>query len=76
MRDVVSGLELYSIESHYGVYLRCDQCGKTLDAPVVNNRISANEHDLVQLARELGWSGELSRNSCNDLCPKCTVLQA
>lgn len=71
MRTIVEGLELYVAKGKYGVYLQCDSCGATLDAPVENDRISANEHKLKQLAKSLGWTGDLDRQSTNDLCPEC-----
>lgn len=71
MKTVVEGLELYAVKGKYGVYLRCDRCGTTIDAPIENNRISSDEHKLRQLARSLGWTGNLDRQSTNDLCPEC-----
>lgn len=71
MKVVVDGLELYSTKNTYGIYLVCDSCGRTLDAPIVNDRISSDENKLRSLAKELGWTGEMTRNSENDLCPLC-----
>lgn len=72
MKAVVDGLELYAMKVKYGVYLKCDSCGATLDAPIENDRISANEHKLKQLAKSLGWTGNLDRQSTNDLCRECS----
>lgn len=72
MRDTVVGLELYTVKGEYGLYLKCDSCGVTLDALIENDRISANEHKLKQLAKALGWTGNLDRQSTNDLCPECS----
>lgn len=78
--DTVTGLELFCVKGVYGVYLKCDRCGDVLDAPrknvgQENERISASENDLVSLARRIGWTGDLSRSSSNDLCPKCSGVE-
>lgn len=72
MKDTIAGLELYAVKGKYGVYLKCDCCGATLDAPIENNRISSDENKLKQLAVSLGWTGDLDRQSTNDLCPECS----
>lgn len=71
MKDTIAGLELYAVKGKYGVYLKCDCCGATLDAPVENNRISSDENKLMNLARSIDWTGSLDRKSTNDLCPIC-----
>lgn len=72
MKAVVDGLELYAMKGKYGVYLKCDSCGATLDAPLEDNRVSSDEYKLKQKAILLGWVGSLDRQSTNDLCPNCS----
>lgn len=78
MKDIVGGLELYAVKAKYGIYLKCDNCGDTLDAKRVNigtfeERIGSNEQELKQRALQLGWTGNLDRSNIgNDYCPECS----
>jgi hypothetical protein len=80
--DAVAGLELHAVMGKYGVYLKCDCCGVTLDAPRVDvgtdgERISADEAALRALARSRGWTGALDRsNQGSDACPACSKTHA
>lgn len=61
-----------------GIYLRCDGCGATLGGEQVSPRPQglgwADEAALRARARELGWTGPLTRSSGTDLCPGCSEL--
>lgn len=75
--DTVAGLELFAVQGKYGVYLKCDKCGATLDAKRENvgrqdERISADEGELVARAKALGWTGPLTRRQELDCCPACS----
>lgn len=69
MKDSVAGLELFAIANHYGCYLVCDSCGKTLDAPRINvgtdnERIGSDKGALVELAVGQGWEITLEYHLC------------
>lgn len=60
-----------------GIYLKCDQCGKTLGGEEATNRWHGlnwcGEHILQDYARSIGWTGPLTSESNSDRCPKCTT---
>lgn len=59
-----------------GIYLRCDACGATLGGEQVSSARNglhwSHSPALVKAARELGWTGPLSRESNDDRCPRCS----
>jgi hypothetical protein len=56
------------------IYLKCDKCGETFDGGDNVRGISwSQEEKLQNIARLEGWTGPLTRESNNDLCPKCSL---
>jgi hypothetical protein len=58
-----------------GIYLECSRCGAKLDR--TERTPSGTYHwsqwpQLLDEARELGWTGALTRDSETDLCPACS----
>lgn len=77
LKDIVAGLELSPVLGKYGIYVRCDTCGATLDGARINvgteaERIGADDAELAARARSLGWTGPLSRGRDGDACPECS----
>lgn len=59
-----------------GIYLKCDTCGKTLGGEEVTFASQglhwSDTAQLQKAARELGWTGPLTRDSNSDRCPECS----
>jgi hypothetical protein len=58
------------------IYLQCDKCGATYMGEKHHpNGLNFSQKSLLQEeARSLGWTGDLTRESHNDLCPSCSTL--
>jgi hypothetical protein len=58
----------------YGIYLKCDSCGATLGGEIFDPPLTRWEDKKLQAkARELGWTGPLTRESDKDRCPSCSL---
>jgi hypothetical protein len=57
-----------------GVCLECDSCGARYngDDRQPNGFSWAHTYTLQKQAREIGWTGDMTRQSTNDKCPKCS----
>ena len=58
-----------------GLYLKCEKCSATFNGLPHHPRGIhwSQSHVIQQEARELGWTGDLTRESTNDLCPACSA---
>lgn len=63
-----------------GIYLKCDSCGITLGGESVTKDANglhwSRWKQLQDAARDLGWTGPLTRESGADKCPKCSISNA
>ena len=59
-----------------GICLVCDKCGEELSGSKMKPAFNwSDERKLRKIAIELGWTGELTRQSDSDLCPKCSLIK-
>lgn len=71
--DTVAGIELNAINrsrAGFAKYLRCDSCRLVFE-PTPKD---VSDEDLRQQARAAGWTGDMTRASDHDRCPKCAAL--
>jgi len=72
MLTIVDALEMFATPK--GINLRCDVCGaKFIANPDVGKGGGAvAEAELRRQATAAGWTGQMSRESENDKCAKCS----
>lgn len=61
-----------------GFYIRCDKCGATIEGRHYDlyGHSFGQAAELVKIARDKGWTGDMTECATNDRCPACAVAES